>query len=36
MLVIPALLSLKSKTLEKPAIEMLDLIKAINKKLKDS
>eukprot|EP00347_Sterkiella_histriomuscorum_P023335 403335038 len=35
MLVIPALLSLKPQVIDKPASEMVELIKSINKKLRD-
>jgi hypothetical protein len=35
MLVIPALLSLKPSVMDRPVNEMLDLIKVINKKLRD-
>jgi hypothetical protein len=35
MLVIPALLSLKPSVIEKPAPEMVELIRAVNRRLKD-
>lgn len=35
MLVIPALLSLKPSVVEKPAPELIEMIKAVNKRLKD-